>query len=362
MDHTLRVETIGDNVSASIDGKTGEGSNLITIKNYQEGTVGNLSIGKTVEGNGGDKNKKFDFEITFELPSGTAPDSSFPYVGEGLPGGEIKSGDIISLAHDESITITGLPGGTKYWVIESDYIVGGYITESQGETGVIAVDETVAAQFTNTRNVGFLSIAKEVAGNGGDESKKFKFTVTLDLPEWVPSGMSYPYAGIGVDGGHFKNGDTFLLAHGESITIMDLPEGTGYIVSENDYRQEGYITTTDGGETGDIFVAATKRTVFTNTREVGDLKISKLVSGRRASRKKKFEFTALSFPSGFLPTPAILCGGRWDWWFYFEQGSSPGPGESITIKDPPAGTGTRSVKGIIKARGISLHRRRWRKS
>ncbi|NLC26977.1 MAG: hypothetical protein GX777_10245, partial [Fastidiosipila sp.] len=92
-------------VTTSVDGKTGQGSNLVTIQNFEEGTAGNLSIKKTVAGDGADENKLFEF--TFYLESAVAGEGvagPFTYIGHGVTGGEISSRDSISLAHGQSIT------------------------------------------------------------------------------------------------------------------------------------------------------------------------------------------------------------------------------------------------------------------
>ena len=55
----------GGKVVTSIDGAVGSNSNVITIKNYKEGTVGDLTISKIVAGNEADDKKPFEFIITF---------------------------------------------------------------------------------------------------------------------------------------------------------------------------------------------------------------------------------------------------------------------------------------------------------
>ncbi|NLA27097.1 MAG: hypothetical protein GX878_06835, partial [Firmicutes bacterium] len=337
--HFLIVTTTGDEVVASIDGREGEGSNLITIYNHLEGTVGNLTIKKTVAGNGADETKAFEFTVSFKLPPGTAPDTLYSYVGEGVPGGQIKSGDTLSLAHGQSITITGLPKGTEYTVSEGDYRLEGYVTAADGdETGTIVADETAEVNYTNTRNVGSLTISKTVAGNAGDEEKEFEFTVTFDPPEGMSS--TYPYTGFGLPDGTITSGDTLSLVHGQSITITDLPAGTGYTVSEGDYRLEGYVTAADGDETGIIVTDETEEVNYTNTRNVGSLTVSKTVAGNAGDEEKEFAFILTFDPSEGMP----------DSYPYSGEGISAGAvitsgdtitlahGQSITITEIPEGT------------------------
>ncbi len=105
---------------------------------------GSLIISKTVAGSGADTKKKFDFTVTFNA-SGT-----YFYTGKGVSDGTIKSGDKISLSDGESISITGLPDGTKYQVTEANYSSERYTATQTGDTGTIRTLETSTAAFTNT--------------------------------------------------------------------------------------------------------------------------------------------------------------------------------------------------------------------
>ncbi len=105
---------------------------------------GSLTISKTVAGSGADAKKKFDFTVTFNA-GGT-----YSYTGKGVSDGTIKSGDKISLADGESISISGLPDGTKYQVAEANYSSERYTATQTGDTGTIQTLETSTAAFTNT--------------------------------------------------------------------------------------------------------------------------------------------------------------------------------------------------------------------
>lgn len=105
-------------------------------------TYGNLTISKTVTGDMGDKTKYFYFTVTFDA------DGSYNYSGS--KSGTISSGGIIQLKHGESVTIVGLPTGTKYSVTESGY--SGYKVYASGDTGVIQENTTSIASFKNFRS------------------------------------------------------------------------------------------------------------------------------------------------------------------------------------------------------------------
>lgn len=288
--HSLTVTTTGSAVVASIDGKTGKGSNAVTVQNYLKGTAGNLTVSKTVAGNAADDKKQFDFTITFVGANGT-----YHYAGHGVPDGTIKSGDTVSLAHGQSITISGLPKDAAYAVKEADYSGSGYSKASTGETGTIAADATQTASFTNTKNgkepdrqTGTLTISKTVAGTGADTSKKFTFTVTF-----TGASGSYHYTGNGVPDGTIRSGDTVSLAHGQSITITGLPDGAAYKVSENASSARGYSVKSTGSS-GTISSSQDRTAAFTNTKlpdSTGSLTVRKTVTGQGADLSKKFDFT-----------------------------------------------------------------------
>ena len=259
--HSLLVTTSGSALTASIDGKTGPNSNVITIQNFSEDTAGNLTISKAVAGDGADITKSFDFTLTLNGATGT-----YTYIGHGMPGGIIASGDTISLAHGQSITIVGLPKGATYTVAEADYSGDGYTAASTGATGSIMADATQAASFTNTRNVSYpssgtgnLTISKTVTGVGADPAKKFNFTVTFS-----GASGSYHYTGNGVPDGTIKSGDTVSLAHGQTIPIAGRPAGAGYAVTEADYTGVGY-TTSSTGASGTIPTGGAQTAAFTNS-------------------------------------------------------------------------------------------------
>ena len=103
---------------------------------------------------------------------------------------------------------------------------------------------------------GNLSVAKTVAGNNGDTSKAFNFTVTLG-----DTGINGTFGDM-----TFANGvATFVLKHGESKTAVGLPAGITYTVTEAEADKDGY-TTTSVNASGSIIKDDTAAVTFTNTR------------------------------------------------------------------------------------------------
>lgn len=106
-------------------------------------------------------------------------------------------------------------------------------------------------------NVGDLKITKTVAGNMGDKTKYFPFTVQLT------GETDKTYAGsYAVGGGSYASNPptiavgttaTFYLKHGETLTIADLPAGISYEIVETAANTEGYITAvTNSDGDGDV--------------------------------------------------------------------------------------------------------------
>lgn len=106
----------------------------------EDGT-GNLTISKTVSGNGGSTTKAFTFTVTLgdDSINGTYGDLVFE---NGVA--------VFTLKHGESKTASGLPAGTHYTTRESDN--SGYTVTAFGDTGVIEEDKTMTAAFYNYRD------------------------------------------------------------------------------------------------------------------------------------------------------------------------------------------------------------------
>ena len=142
----------------------------------------------------------------------------------------------------------------------------------------------------NPERYGSLMVSKTVAGDGGDKTKDFHFTVTLS-----DKTISGKFGDM-----EFTDGvATFTLQHGESKTAENLPANVVYTVTEIEANSEGYTTmSTDAG--GTITADGTAVAAFVNTKngggtdpdpQTGDLMVSKTVSGNRGDTSKDFSFT-----------------------------------------------------------------------
>ena len=251
-----------------------------------EPDTGNLTVSKVVAGNAGETDEGFRFTVTL---SDTSINDTF---------GDMTFTDGVAdftLKHGESKTATGLPAGITYTVAEDDYSDDGYVTTKTGDTGTIAKDGTSTAVFTNTKDVtppepdtGNLTVSKVVAGNAGETDEGFRFTVTLS-----DTSINDTFGDM-----TFTDGVAdFTLKHGESKTATGLPAGITYTVAEDDYSDDGYVTTKTG-DTGTIAKDGTSTAVFTNTKDVtppepdtGNLTVSKVVAGNAGETDEGFRFT-----------------------------------------------------------------------
>lgn len=176
------------------------------------------------------------------------------------------------------LTLTNLPYGYNYSVEEQPK-AGWQQTVAEYANGDLTTDKT--AVFTNQR-VGDLIVTKTVEGNDTDSSKAFSFIIRLS-----DTTINGEYNGV-----TFTDGvATITLKGGESKTIEGLPSGTGYVVTEESYANEGYITTKTG-DTGSIIGGSVQTAAFTNTRDTyGGLVVTKTVDGNAPIEGAEFSFT-----------------------------------------------------------------------
>lgn len=120
--------------------------------------------------------------------------------------------------------------------------------------------------FTNTYSAGKLNISKTVTGNLGDQSKYFEFKVALTGQDGKHYASSYHVSESSNKSNptSIKIGEetTFLLKHGETISIANLPYGVSYTVTEK--AADGY-TTKKKGDTGTVN-KADQTAAFENNR------------------------------------------------------------------------------------------------
>ena len=202
-------------------------------------STGNLTVKKDVVGN---SNQEFTFTVGLKDEDGNSLTNDYSCSN----GDRISDGETITLKDGQSITIYGLPVGTKYTITETEN--NGFVTSVDGTrtnvaTGTISTkDSTETVTFTNTQ-LGSLKVAKTVSGTGTDTSKAFPFTVTLTDSNSRPvtgvfnvEGTATDVNGAALTTLTFDNNGTasFSLTHNQYIKIKGLPVGTKYTVTETD--------------------------------------------------------------------------------------------------------------------------------
>lgn len=230
---------------------------FINNKGQQPGT-GSLTVRKSVEGDGADRNLTFRFTVTLSGTTGKAMYDGREYSVPGSITFRLRDG--------ERATITRIPVGTRYSVSESSDPDYKSSVEDGSSRGTIEDQETAWVDFVNEKKEEKpkrLTIRKAVLGNQGDLNKEFHFTVTLLDADRNPLGGYYEYSGSYT--GTLRSGDTITLKDGEWIVIDDLPEDTRYTVTEREANQDGY-TTTSTGASGQIQGNRSVSANFTNQK------------------------------------------------------------------------------------------------
>lgn len=118
-------------------------------------------------------------------------------------------------------------------------------------------------------NTGRLSVSKKVADvrDPSDYIRNFRFKVELKDAGGQPLSGSFQYYFYGKDkSGYVSSGDTLLLHHDEAITILGLPKGTRFTVTEE--PDNGWYAISSGSNviSGTVARDETAAAHFTNSR------------------------------------------------------------------------------------------------
>ncbi|MFB9274833.1 DUF7601 domain-containing protein [Cohnella cellulosilytica] len=269
-----------------VDGQKVDSGNPLIVPTPAQGK---LTISNTVQGNGGDLDKSFEYTVTFD---GADKDGTYPYKGPNGVFSTIKSGDKIFLKHGEAAELPALPAGLVYTVTQTDYTVdGGYTTSPTSRTysGTVENNGDYKADFINERTVNKLTITNTVMGNGGDTTKEFEYTIVF---EDTGKDGNYPSAILGGSTGTIKSGDSFKLKDGQTMEISGLPKDLKYTVTQKSYTLEEYVTNPANWIRTGVMEDKDEVAPFTNVRILmGGLLISNTVKGKDDDKQKKFKYT-----------------------------------------------------------------------
>lgn len=227
----------------------------VTVANMPMPTIGSVTY---VDGEAGSATKSKTVEIG--LPDYTSV-GIYTYIVKETAG---TTAGVTYYGKDILLKVTVIEQGGKIRVAA--------VHTEEGHSGT---GDNKKDTFANTYEAGTLNVTKTVAGNLGDQSKKFDFTVKFTKPDGkdVNSTITATVAGVGATDFNIAWDDkgtytyTFQLAHGQKASFANLPYGVTYTVTEA--AAEGY--TTKVGETATSEVkgsidAATQTEAFTNTK------------------------------------------------------------------------------------------------
>ena len=162
-------ETVGSYKVLSAVAYYGDQPNETTKAEQMKNTysAGTLNVTKYVKGNMGDKNKKFDFTVTFTKPADKNVNSKITAKVAGTDATDFNVAwddkgtytYTFQLAHDQTASFANLPYGVTYTVTEVDakenekgvLMNGDYEVTKTGDSGTIGAASQTAA-FTNTKN------------------------------------------------------------------------------------------------------------------------------------------------------------------------------------------------------------------
>ena len=162
-----------------------------------------------------------------------------------------------------------------YTVDDTHYTV--YVTVKNNGSGKaidsVSVRKTNAPNDTKSTGITFvnslhedkenaLSVKKEVTGKYGDKTEAFAFTGTITLPQSTKS-TSYSGTKYKADGTQYPGNEgtveigangavNFSLKDGEYVDFGKLPVGTHYYFQETKAGTDGYTTTIEGADFGNV--------------------------------------------------------------------------------------------------------------
>lgn len=259
---------------------------------------------------------------------------------------------VAATGEERGVTIGNILVDTHYTVIEDEngYQTEGYVVR-QGEQGGVMTDAGDTLRFVNTRDTGSLEIVKNLDGRTAEFGREFEFTVTLNRNDNIAlagtyltqSGRTVAFEDNAAGGVTAR----VRVAGGGSLTILGIPSGTSYTVSEADYTADRY-TTTSTGAVGVVETAAVRAT-FLNTRAnpgYGALTVTKTVEAIGGAEIPDTQFVfdiALTLEDGedFTGTLRTTRTSGETGRLYFNGGAASirlSHGESVTLSGIPLGT------------------------
>lgn len=214
----------------------------------------------------------------------------------------------------------------------------------------------VTDQTTPDTKTGELTISKKIVGSSNDYTKNFIFTVELFDASGRPLSGEYRFYGTH-KAGYVASGDEIPLHHDESITILGLPAGGSYKVTE---KQESgwYSKPASGVAEGKVADGENCQAAFVNSKEQfpaeGELMISKTVTGTAGDKERSFSFTVTFLGADGQPlTSTFSYDGSLTGQIASGAVLTLAHGQYVTIHGLPAGTTYTVVETEANADGYT---------
>ncbi|MFQ9807541.1 MAG: DUF5979 domain-containing protein [Christensenellales bacterium] len=316
-----RAQGYNIDASAYTSGGTGEIATdkeaRVELKNVRN--AGSLAIRKKIEGKDPISKREFSFTAAITYPDGVNLEDAdnLPKIPTGsqmtveIEKRTVTIQDIrIAVSRtkpDASVTIGNILYGASYTVTENDgFAEWGYAAyyDEDMKFGASTLNRVVNAEnqtalFTNVRSAGKLKIGKTATGTGvgkglAADTETYDVTLTLENEKVSLDGhvgrsnmpsegekTTYPVK-------QKRVGQTVTLTlslhNGEVVTFEDLPEGTRYVVVEDEqtYRDMGFtVSYADGNSStteknkGTISKETASSVQITNVRDTHSVSITK---------------------------------------------------------------------------------------
>lgn len=126
-------------------------------------TAGSLKVTKKVTGSLGDKDKKFNVDVTFTAPAGKTVKSTITYVNNGVESiapdawklntttNQYEAKVTVELAHKGSVQFNNIPKDVTYIVEEQDYSREEYTATYEGDKSGTIANDVKSTTITNKR-------------------------------------------------------------------------------------------------------------------------------------------------------------------------------------------------------------------
>ena len=244
--------------SMNADGVIRNAVNTTAVFN-NKWSIGDLSVAVTVQDDSGkildSDPASFGFRVTLTNPDGT-PLQGFGYPShfagtDGKPD-ELVGSDVFMSFNENGVAEFTLENGGRatafdlpddlLYSVEAVAEDGRYYSIASGSTseqraGVIMTDEAADEEFVYEIATGSFEVTKMLIGYFGepyaDNSQEFTFDIRFMSPNGTPLTAAYAYSAYsGSRSGAVADGGSFVLANGDEITVLNVPVGTRYEITE----------------------------------------------------------------------------------------------------------------------------------